>query len=385
MKDIEFYKKTYPLLWKKIDILCHGINEDNQGLLQYYYYHQNPLDTRRTGNAGLQVKLGKDRLALNVAVYKDFCKKSPYFLSVSPKNKLCILDKRDKSIVDIYCPDNSPQWYSNEVKYKDKKTQIGNLILLEGDFTAITSITYGCDYFNVGKPCAFCAIGANKNSSDEVEFRKKAILSSLPIVAKDENITNFHLTGGNTFDIDRGAYNYIPYVTAIKNTRDDAYIAVEIPPPEEGVQKEVFMKLKHAGVDSITINMEFWSDEIRKNLMPIKGSIPKSNYLSAYQTALNIFGYNKVTCGFIVGIENLKNTFEGIDILTAQGIVTEVYPFKPNSGSLMEEHPITESNDIFKASWYANDAMKKNNVLPNKCSGCVKCGACGLTQQLILI
>lgn len=385
MFDICIFKDLYPLLWKKIDILCHGINEDIHGVLDYYYQRQNPLDTRRTGNAGLQVKLGKEHLPLNVAVYKKFCKDSPYFLSYSRQDQLRVLDVRDNSFIDIYCPEFAPTWYECEVEYCHRKAQVGNFILLEGDFTAIASITAGCLYFNKRQPCAFCAIGAEPTSQDDLEFRENVIIAALPLVAEDMSITNFHLTGGNTMESDRGAYSYVKYVNALRRARKDALIAVEIPPPEKFVQKDVFLKLKAIGVDSITINIEFWDDNIRQELMPIKGEIPKSEYLSAYRTALEIFGPNKVTCGFIVGIEDITSTYKGIDCLTDLGVVTEVYPFKPNSGSLMEKYPITNTADIIQVSLYANSAMKKHGIAPNVCSGCVKCGACGLTQELINI
>ena len=209
------------------------------------------------------------------------------------------------------------------------------------------------------------------------------ILSALPIVTEDPSVLNFHLTGGNTFDDDRGALNYIEYVQTIMKHRKDARIAVEIPPPKPPVQEIVFSRLKDIGVDSITINIEFWNDVVRRNYMPIKGSIPKEEYISAYRTALKIFGKNKVTCGFIVGVESLEETKSGIEFLTNEGVITEVYPFKPNTGSIMEGYSITDVNDIVEISLFANTAMKSNNISADLCSGCVKCGACGLTQELI--
>lgn len=385
MSDINRFRTQNPLLWKKIDILCHGINVDKHGLLHHFYQNQNPLDTRRTGNAGLQVKLGEQRLPLNVAVYKKFCKDSPYFLTYSQQGDLCVLDVRDNSFINVYCPEAAPWWYEYEIESQYQKAQIGNFILLEGDFTAITSITTGCLYFNMGQPCAFCAIGANPKSESNILLRENMILSGLSVVAEDSSITNFHLTGGNTIDPDRGALSYIKYVSALRKKRKDACIAVEIPPPEVSVQKDVFYELKSAGTDSIIMNIEFWNDDIRKKLMPIKGNIPKADYFSAFHTALEIFGSNKVTCGFIVGIENLASTYEGIDYLTDVGVVTEVYPFKPNNGSLMENHSITSTDDIVRVSLYANSAMRTHGIAPNECGGCVKCGACGLIQELITI
>lgn len=377
------FKIKYPLLWKKIDVLCHGLKDDDKGILPYYYKQQNPHETKRTGNAGLQVKLGEDKLALNVAVYKEFCKKSPYFLYKDDLDKLYIKDARDDSMIMAECPDHAPFWYKEKISFKDSEKSIGEFVLLEGDFTAIFSITKGCVYFNCSKQCAFCAIGEDSGSKKDTIARKEFIMSSIPSVSKDSTVTNFHLTGGNTFEADRGALNYIEYVNAIKRCREDALIAVEIPPPELFVQEEVFLRLKDAGVDSITINIEFWNDNIRRKYMPIKGEISKEEYISAYRMALKHFGKNKVTCGFIVGVEPLEDTEEGIRTLTNMGVITEVYPFKPNTGSLMEKHKLTDVNDIIRISLFANAEMRRNDISPDLCSGCVKCGACGLTQQLI--
>ena len=382
MKNIIEFKKKNNILWRKIDILCHGLREDEKGVLKKYYKAQNPHETKRTGNAGLQIKLGEEKLALNVAVYKKFCEFSPYTL-IMEENNLFVYDSRDKEKIKVCCPDYAPFWYEVPIYCEEEVKNIGDFILLEGDSTAILSITKGCYYFNLGKPCAFCAIGSDSNLKHEKNERKQSILLALEYVLQDEQIDNFHLTGGNTLEEDRGALEYIDYVDKIISIRKDAKIAIEIPPPEVRAQEEVFKKLKDHGVDSITINIEFWNDEKRRELMPIKGYINKEEYISAYKVALKYFGKNKVTCGFIVGLEDKKYTKLGIDTLASLGVITEVYPFKPNSGSVLENEKITKVEDIIEISLYANDRMKKFEIAADKCSGCVKCGACGLTQQLI--
>ncbi len=390
MKTItrEKFKTQYPMLWRKIDILCHGLRCDNEGLLDYYYRQQNPHDTKRTGNAGLQVKIDSKienigRLALNVAVYKDFCKSSPYYFCKDEKNQLCVIDERDKTIIPVMCPEEHPVWYDKELFNRNSNKVIGDLILLEGDSTAIASITKGCLYFNKTVPCKFCAIGADNVSQEEIVGRRIELLSALEVVANDKNITNFHLTGGNTFNSDRGALDFIPYIRAILKSRPDAAIAVEISPPELSCQETVFRRLKSEGVHSITMNMEFWDDVSRLELMPLKGAISKEEYMSAYKTALKIFGKNKVTCGFIIGLEDLQASKAGIDAITSENIIAEVYPFKPNTGSILQNHAISSTDDMIEISLYANMRMQENGIRPDSCSGCVKCGACGLTQQLI--
>lgn len=378
-KIAEKFKILNPKLWRKIDILCHGIKTDDKGILDSIYSAQNPCDTHRTGNAGLQVKLGD--LALNVAVYKQFCEQSPYILAYDKNNRLYLKNTHDKSKTFVECPRSHPYWYDTRVN----GGYVGDFVLLEGDFTAIASITKGCCYFDEGSPCKFCAIGyEGKRDGDLItsEIHKNAVLQSLPIVAVDPSITNIHLTGGNTKSRDRGAEAYFPFIKAITSVAPDKHIAVEIPPPESDLQVDIFQRLKDTGVHSITINIEFWNDDYRLKYMPIKGAISKTDYLNAYKNAIKIFGKNKVTCGFIVGLEPIEETIKGIDEITKIGVVAEVYPFKPNQGSQLENEPITSTETIVYASLVAGDAMQRHHINPSDCSGCVKCGACGLTQQL---
>lgn len=375
------FKKKFPYLWRKIDILCHGINRDMEGVLDELYALQNPLDTQRTGNVGLQAKIYEKKLALNIAVYKDFCKSSPYQLRYDSNNRLAIYNNIDDSYIEVCCSSCPPNWYRQKLS---NGHFVGEFILLEGEYTAIASISKGCIYFNHGTQCKFCAIGPEEMSDCEVSSHehRESVLESLKYVVKDDSVKNIHLTGGNTYSIDRGAKGYYPFVEKICCLNSKKQVAVEIPPPSMDVQLEIFEHLKYLGADSITMNIELWDDDWRREIMPEKGRISKDEYIAAYKTALEVFGKNKVTCGFIVGIEPINNTKLGIDVLSSIGVITEVYPFKPNKGSLMDSHAITSTNDIISVSLYASRLMNRYNINPAMCSGCVKCGACGLTQQL---
>jgi len=378
---VKAFKEKYNALWRKMDILCHGIAEDNEGILSDLYIRQNPQDTQRTGNAGLQVKMNNGELALNVAVFKKFCKNSPYHL-INTDNGLALINNIDDSSTPVICPAFAPVWYHESV---GDRTIAGDLVLLEGDYTAICSITEGCLYFNKGKPCKFCAIGADSTDINSIETRKAMLKKALTLAACDPQIQNIHLTGGNTFDEDRGASGYFKFVQSIQEVNPSIQIAVEIPPPQANVQKDIFNRLKTAGIDSVIINIEFWDDSIREELMPIKGFIPKDEYISAFCEALDSFGKNKVSSGLMVGIEPLERTKEAVDFLTGLDVVVELYPFKPNDRSQMECNPICPTDRIIEMSIYANSMMQRHGLHPENCSGCVKCGACGITQELIKI
>ncbi len=381
---LEKFKNEYPLLYRKIDILCNGIADDKLGVLNKIYSIQNPLDERRTGNAGLQIVLKELDLPLSVGVHfggnSTISKISPYHLEEN-NGKLYIANSKDNFKTEILLRWKTPKWYKDDLG--DGTKNDGTFVQYEGDFTAIASISTGCVYFDMGKPCAFCAIGKEgKTSQEENEIRKKHLAQTLKLVAKDKKIKNINLTGGNTFAPDRGAYQYLPYIKAIRSVNKSVPIAIEMTPPESPVTKEVMENLKKAGATGIVINIEFWNDEIRAKLMPIKGLFTKEEYFKAYKDAVSVFGKNKVICGIIVGVEPLSETYNAIKEIAKIGVIPETYPFKPNDGSLMANYPKTPLETVITASLLANSYIQKYGFDVKQSEGCIKCGACGLTQQL---
>ena len=372
------FKRQYPILWSKLDVLCKGIYKND--LAQELYNKQNPHEFARTGNNGLQIKLGPEKIPLNVAVSKKFCDISPYYISKNVKNDFVLKNVNDNSVLPISCPQSAPSWYGETIPGM-KDAVVGDLILLEGDFTAIASITKGCIYINQGEGCKFCAIGA---LTDDNDYERK-LMDAISIMAKDKNIRNFHLTGGNDYTRGRGVSRYKPFVEQIRRYRGDVGIAVEFTPPEKELQKDFFKELYGVGADSITMNIEFWNDQTRLKYMPRKGRVSKEEYLSAFEAGLDVFGINKVASGLMVGIEPLDDTLDGIKDITSRGVIAEVYPYKSNNGSELaceNSYQVTPTIDIMVASLFANECMETNGIRPDLCSGCVKCGACGITQEL---
>jgi hypothetical protein len=376
------FKTEFPLIYRKIDILCNGIANDEENLLTKIYLSQNPLDVRRTGNSGLQIMFYGTNISLSVGVHfgeeSKISKQSPYHLEKN-QDKIYIVDSRDNYKTPIELKWEIPTWYKEDLGNGIKNQ--GTFVQHEGEHTAIASITTGCVYFNMGGPCAFCAIGKESEEKERSE-RKSNLINTLSLVATDANIQNINLTGGNTLTKDRGAYQYLPFVKAIRDKNKNVPIAIEMSPPEIEASKEVFEKLKQSGVNGVVTNIEFWNDDIRKELMPIKGKFTKEEYLEAYKNAIEVFGKNKVVCGIIVGVEDLTETYNAIKEVSKIGVIPEIYPFKPNDKSKMANYPKTDIDTILIASLFADNEIKKHKLNVKECVGCPKCGGCGITQQL---
>ena len=383
--DLEKFKKENKPLYTKLDILCLGIKRDKKGILDRLYAAQNPMDTKRTGNAGFQITLTDWDLKLNVATYRGFSEKSPYVLT-EKGDQLFVKDTRTK---ELYPIELTPIHIEDYNKRLANNKLVGEYALVEGDACCIASITNGCVFFDMGKQCKFCAIGKeNMGSSAKAHAklsaeRKQNLIEALKIIVANPKTKQVNLTGGNTLLSDRGASQYYDYIVAIREVNKTIPIAIELCPPEQAVAAQVIKKLKNLGATTVICNIEFWNDKVREDLMPIKGKISKEDYFLTYNLALKAFGKNNVVCGIIVGVEPLEETFKAIDELARIGVIPEVYPFKPNKGSVMENYPITQTEVVAKASIYASLVMKEHGLNPKETkASCMTCGACGITTQL---
>ncbi|MCL2440005.1 MAG: radical SAM protein [Alphaproteobacteria bacterium] len=365
----------------KLKILSRGISDGGTGLLERLHLVQNPAAIARTGNNGLFISLepmgGGKPSPLNVAMSynNDFAKSSPYILS-EEGGKFFLLDTTSGIKYTVNIPTETPQWLLTPVG----DSIAGNYVAFEGGSTVIADITPGCIYINKGEGCKFCGIGA-LDKSQMLGYAGK-LKASLEIAAQAAGVDIFVLTGGNTYTRDRGAYQYVQFVEAIKKHNKRASVSLEISPPEPSIVREVFEKLKAAGVEAITMNLEFYSDKTRAEIMPRKGSFPREDYYHAGQVGIEIFGKNKITSGLIVGVEPLEDTKRAIDELASRGILPEPYPFKPNAGSQMRDWPTIDPSITHEATLYAAEAQKKHGIDPRQAGGCIACAACGVSQEL---
>lgn len=95
-------------------------------------------------------------------------------------------------------------------------------------------------------------------------------------------------------------------------------------------QYEAYIKhLKDIGVHGLSINMELNHPEYLKKYCPEKFAIGQENYLNFLETAVKIFGPNKVRSLLIVGIEPLEETLEGVRKLAMIGVNPVLSPLFP--------------------------------------------------------
>lgn len=77
-----------------------------------------------------------------------------------------------------------------------------------------------------------------------------------------------------------------------------------------------------AGITEIAFNLELYNRLLAKAYMPGKGSIPLSQYISAFDKAVSLWGNTgNVRTLFIAGLESQENLLEGIEAVCCHGVM----------------------------------------------------------------
>lgn len=110
-------------------------------------------------------------------------------------------------------------------------------------------------------------------------------------------------------------------ISKIKRKLPNIPIGVSTKCPSQRTLKN----LLNAGAEEIRLNMELFDEQLASLIMP------KKNIKEIQQSLIDsveIFGYGKVSCNFIVGIgESDESVIQGIEWCCKRGIVPTLYPY----------------------------------------------------------
>ena len=296
----------------KSELICNGIIHNNCSDKAYNIEHKTQI--RRTSNMGLQLFLNDD-IIVSIP-YDKINENSKYYL-IENDGAFYLTDGINKISVSLTRV-ATYKCYDYEL---DNKKKISEYIQKEGKNTLICSISNSCCYFSKNEQCAFCALnkGININEDDRIEMISKAFQI---ILKEDNSIKSINLTGGNLYTEDRGLFQYIKILKAIRSV-SNIPVAVEISPPED---LELLKVLKDEGATAIEFNVEIWDEKIRKIIMPGKAMIKREYYIKAWKKAVELFGIGNVGSGIIIGLENTKSSLEGIKAMIEVRMLTFNYP-----------------------------------------------------------
>jgi len=327
------------------------------------------------GPAGGRFLKLKDDIVVNVPIWPDFARESPYFLKKSTQN--FELWKSQNKLIDV-------ELIPSKYKFYEKKTSTNILMkkiaLIHGERCLATTIIQTCHYWNIGKPCVFCGIEGSLKINATKAKKSPEELYEVVMAAKDEGVCeHITLTTGTTGTKDKGAAHMEKVVKKLYPL--DIPIHVQIEPPREKIW---FKKLYEAGSKTIGVHVETLdSDSFKKNCPGKSEDLSINNYKESWSYCVELFGKNQVSTYYLIGLEEINQQFfENIEEIAKLGVIPFLVPIRPISGSklnIFKKFTYLELLNIYKKS---SQILHKHNLNPfeNK-AGCVRCNACSATKE----
>jgi radical SAM protein (TIGR04043 family) len=280
----------------------------------------------------------------------------------------------------------TPQFYQMELH---DGTPMTHIALLHGKDCLATTIVQHCDYFDHGLQCRYCSIPVSLQQGNTI-LRKtpQQFLQVLSTAQQEDCASHITLTMGSPDRPDRGAQDYIDFVSTIRQ-QSDVPIHVQLEPPDSPNQLKA---LKAAGVDTVGIHLEIYDDAIRKKYCPGKfAHASLSDYYSAWENAVRIFGRGQVSTFILLGFgETPEQLHEGFKTTIEHGVIPVPVPCRPNPGSHMEAQIpdyVDDLDSIINIYLDCASLLVEHDLDPTTHrAGCIRCTGCtALTEAYQIV
>lgn len=306
-------------------------------------------------------------------------------LYVDDKGKFAIKGKYvngDAEVLDLFCDDVGIFCQGN---YDDSNS----VAIQAGGIRARISIC-GSNCVSGCRFCSFCSSKNNYKVGTLTAEKLEEIKSSLRDVIDDQKITQIFITGGNPCLEDMELWTHflkesiIEFKSYWANLGTNDTLTVDVMLTPRGKEKYVYdiaqrkqkyleycKELKKAGVDTVSPNIELWTQEKLEEYCPGKDGVSKSEigqlgYLDFIDAAVEIFGPFKVRSALIIGLNDIEETKQAIDELIKRKCFVTLSPFKAPeeyqvdsrfAKQLYSKEPTI--NELIYLSLYLNDAIDK--------------------------
>jgi radical SAM protein (TIGR04043 family) len=247
---------------------------------------------------------------------------------------------------------------------------------LHGSDVLATTILQDCiRYTSRRKACKFCSIGQSLAAGRTIAHKTPAHLAEVASAAVQlDGVSHMVMTTGTPNLTDRGAAVLCESARGVKR-------AVALPiqgqcePPDDDAW---FRRMHDAGIDSLGMHLEVLTPALRAELMPGKASVSIERYMTAFASAVAVFGHGQVSTYVLAGLGDSADTIvDTAAQLIALGVYPFVVPFVPIGGTPLEDHPPPSAAFMHEvlapiAALLRTAGMSSRDIK----AGCGKCGAC---------
>ena len=193
-----------------------------------------------------------------------------------------------------------------------------------------------CYYQQIGKPCQFCAVQHWWNAN--MEKAPTEIADTVAAGVREGVVSHVSLTTATLGTRGKGLEDLVETARLIQE-RAKIPIMLEFEPIYDySLLDSLLQKAKHAGVTTVSCNIECFDEGLRQKVMPAKGNIPLATYVKTWEKCLDTFGGNEVFTVAIVGLgEENESILRGVEMAASHGVMTHLVPHSPAIGAVYED------------------------------------------------
>lgn len=232
-----------------------------------------------------------------------------------------------------------PRYYGRETSLGTPMWQVG---AVTGNYISIDPAAT-CGFAIQGVTCAFCTLKPQPAGAAQTLRPVQEVVETVR-AAFDEGVAEFVYFNTGYFDAEDGGFSALrPYIEAVKN-KFDTLVAVQAHPPADN---QWIDRTYAAGVDALCYNVEVYDADLLAHYCKGRTDlVGRNRYFEALAYAAKIFPSGTVWSDLIVGLEPPASTTEGIDALTAAGVLPVLSLFRPLQESALGDYPALKPDEV---------------------------------------
>jgi radical SAM protein (TIGR04043 family) len=267
-------------------------------------------------------------------------------------------------------------------RFYDLRTADGipypQIALLHGHDVLATTVVQTCIRYTEDQRCRFCTIEESLRAGATVAAKTPAQLAEVAEAAvRLDGVRQMVMTTGTTAGPDRGGRHLARCVRAVHAAVPSLPVQVQMEPPAD---RAVITELRDAGATAIGIHVESLDDAVRGRWMPGKSTVPLAEYERAWDEAVRVFGWNRVSTYLLVGLgESADDLVRGAARLIERGVYPFVVPMRPMAGTLARRDGAVSPSASLVAEVTERVAvlLRAAGMLgADQGAGCAACGGC---------
>jgi biotin synthase-related radical SAM superfamily protein len=193
-----------------------------------------------------------------------------------------------------------------------------------------------CGYQQIGKACKFCAVEswwAGFTDKSPVHVAEVAEAAYREGMARHVTLsTGTRLTAG------KGLEDLVATAELISQRASVTMTLNFEPLTDYALLDDLLRRGRVAGATTALCNIECFDENLREDIMPMKGRNTIGDYMKVWEKCVDIFDRNEVYTMVIAGLGESDDTIlEGVEMAASMGVVASIVPHTPMRKAAYED------------------------------------------------